>query len=143
MSSALLAYNDSYPPGPSPRGFEVGVRAGQNLADGFPEIDHFEGGVAIQIKSTEQVDDAKKFLDLIKRDAERLRAADGILEGRNRAGQIVRVDMNQAKGRGLLYVVPLEPIRWNPTTIANQLAAISNRTKVLIRIIAVRGLRGR
>ena len=143
MSSQLLSSNDIYPSGPAPRGFEVGRRAGQNLAENFPKIDHYEGGVAVSIKSTTQVEDSGTFVRNVETWATELRDAKQPLRGRTSAGQGVIVDMRQARGRALLVAIPLEPLPWNPSTVARQLSAVSQRLNVVIRIVPLRGLRGR
>jgi len=143
MSRQLASFDEVYPEGNFPRGFEVGLRAGQNLADDFPKIDHYEHDIAVSIKSTTQVEDSGTFLKVVREGAEELRDARGPLSGRNAAGQRITIDMRQAKGRALLVAIPLEPLGWNPTSISRQLASLSARMRVLIRVVPVRGLRGR
>jgi RHS repeat-associated protein len=142
MASQLASYDEVYPEGNFPRGFEVGRRAGQNLADDFPKIDHYEGNIAVSLKSTTQVEDSGTFLKNVREAAEELRDTRGQLRGRTATGQRILVDMRQARGRALLVVIPMEPLGWNPTSISRQLASLSARTRVLIRVVPVRGLRG-
>jgi RHS repeat-associated protein len=145
MARNLAASDAAYPPGPFPRGIQVGRTAGQNLADNFPRIDDFDfgSGSAISIKSTVAIENENTLLGNIRGWAADLDGIDRDLRGRDVNGNPVTVRVADIRSRGLLVAIPDEPIRWNPAAFSARVAEIARVYRTSIKIIPVRGLRGR
>jgi hypothetical protein len=142
MATNLSTTNVTYPAGNGPRGLQVGRIAGQNLADNFPTIDHFEDGAAVSIKSTVAIQNQADLIQNIGNWAAELDGIDQDLIGRDAAGNPFRVRVADIRSRGLVVAIPYEPLPWNAAAVSSQVRSISRLFRTSIRIVPVRGLRG-
>jgi RHS repeat-associated protein len=139
----VLRADREYSRGWVTRGIQVGHAAQQNLSDTFPKIDHFDEGrgVAVQIKSTSQVDTASKFMGIVRSAAQSVSQLPARLPGKTAGGLPIVIERSQIKQIGLLVVIP-DDIKWSLRSIRDEIAQIELAEKVAIVVQPVRGLRG-
>jgi hypothetical protein len=142
MATSLSTTNVTYPAGNGPRGLQVGRIAGQNLADNFRAIDHFEDGAVVSIKSTTAIEDQGRLLQNIGNWAAELDDINSPLRGRTTDGRPITITPEQIRTRGLLVAIPHEPVPWNAAAFMSQVRRISQLYRTSIRVVPVRGLRG-
>jgi len=130
------------PAGNGPRGLQVGRIAGQNLADNFQTIDHFEDGAVVSIKSTTAIEDQGRLLQNIGNWAAEMDDV-GPLRGRSADGRPITITPDQIRTKGLLVAIPHEPVPWNAAAFMSQVRRISQLYRTSIRVVTVRGLRGK
>ena len=142
LTRNILASDQEYSPGPSPRGFQVENAAGANLSATNPDFDDFRYGELTQIKSTTQVLTKEALLGVIRNAAQKLGATQGPYVLNTRDGRIITVPQDQVASKNLLFVIPDEALNFTQTSLLPAIQEIEESEGIQIAVQAVKGLRG-
>jgi hypothetical protein len=131
------------PSGNFPRGRELETLSGANLGGNVEAIDHFKDGFAASVRSHNQME--ASLVQSIQRDLDKL---DGIesreLRGTTSSGERIVIRPGDIRSKALLVYVPENHGEYLMSqSFRNVLTGFREFYKTTIRIIPVRGWRGR